>query len=177
MNPAISDGEDEMVFACCTQDTFRPNSFHPVRWLDWEADFPLAAAYWRQELLYKTWLEARFLGYRYAAVVTEGKILSLAAAWTCTGFSAELSAVSTNDPELRRKGYAKSACSFVTAEIVRQGRMATVSTDDDNLGMQRTAESIGYRWVSADEGLRWRAAMQAHLDRCLSQIEQGIEEV
>ena len=136
-----------MVHYRCTSDTFRPFDRYTVRWLEWEPDFTLAQAYWdsrQSPLSHETWLEARDLGYRYAAVVEGGMIRSIAACWRCSDPAWELAAVGTRE-EFQRRGYAKAVCSFVTAIILEAGRTATCTTDDDNLAMQKTAESLGYQ--------------------------------
>lgn len=152
-------------YAFCAPASFRPCELHPARWLDWEADYPPAAACWPSGLARSTWLEARDLGYRYAAVLDEGGILALAAALTYSPEYAELAAVVTPDPADRRKGYARSVCSFVTAAILSAGRVATVSTAGENIAMQRTALSLGFQPVSAVESLAWREAFAVHFKR------------
>ncbi len=135
-----------MVHYRCSRAAFQPSYHYPVRWLEWEADFALAQVYWdscHSPLSYETWQEARGLGYRYAAVVKDGKILSIAACWRYSEEAWELAAVGTRE-EYQGMGYAKAVCSFVTAAILEAGRTATCTTAEDNLAMQKTAESLGY---------------------------------
>lgn len=140
----------------CTPATFRPNTDHPVRWLDWERDYLLARTMWPEgsPLTRETWLEARELGYRYCGVVVEqpggkSRLLSIAAVWRYSETAWEVAAVRTR-PDARRKGYAKATVSFVTADILECGRRATCTTGPDNVAMQRTAESVGFVRLTDD---------------------------
>lgn len=149
MNSPASAPKNEYIHYTCSPDSFRPRTRHAVRWLNPYTDYELASAYWDlrpdNHLSRETWLEAHEMGYSYAAVVEEGKIIATAAVWRYSEEAWELAAVSTLDPASRRKGYAKSVCSFVTKYILETHHVATVSAGADNIAMQRTAESIGYR--------------------------------
>lgn len=50
-------------------------------------------------------------------------------------------------PELRGRGYAKAAITFVTAFISKAGKRATCNTAHDNKAMQRALESIGFQRI------------------------------
>jgi GNAT superfamily N-acetyltransferase len=138
----------------CTPQSFRPDerpadaaagARYAVRWLDWDRDFTLAQALWPEAfpLTRATWDESRKLGYRYCGAIDRGRIWAIAAVWRYSETAWEAAAVRTL-PEGRRQGYAKAVVSFVTANILDAGRRATCTTGDDNLAMQRTAESVGY---------------------------------
>ncbi len=131
----------------CTKQSFTPTNTRRVRWLDQNADFPLARNYWAlfgQPLTRQTWDQVHDeLGYRYAAIVENGHILSCAAVWCFSRYVWDVSAVSTA-PASRRQGYAKAVVSFVTAHILESGRTPMTSTDDDNLAMIATARSVGF---------------------------------
>jgi predicted GNAT family acetyltransferase len=116
-----------------------------VRWLDWDLDFSLAQAMWPEALplTRATWDEARALGYRYCGAIEQGYIRAIAAVWRYSEMAWEVAAVRTL-PEARRQGYAKAVVSFVTAHILDAGKRATCTTGEDNLAMQRTAESVGF---------------------------------
>lgn len=139
----------QYVHYACTPATFHPDTRYLVRWLDWERDFALAATIWPVEspLAREAWHEARELGYRYCGLVrhTCGKprLLAVAAVWHYSQTAWEVAAVRTQ-PDARRRGYAKSVVSFITAHILEAGRRATCTTEDDNLAMQKTAESVGF---------------------------------
>jgi len=129
----------------CTGASFRPADCSRVRWLDWEDDYPLAAAYWPAEypLGFADWVQNRDEGFRYCAIVEHGAIAALAAVWTYSQSAWEVAAVSTA-PASRRKGYGRAVVSFVTAHILDQGRTATLSTEATNVAMLKTAESVGF---------------------------------
>ena len=131
----------------CVADTFRPRQPHVVRWLDVEADYPLARDFWAFPISPEDWRGFRDEGYQYCAVVEDGRIVSLAAVWHYSDQAWELAAVSTL-PEFRRRGYSQSVGSFVTAAILDQGRRATCLTAADNVAMQQTAQSVGFYVVS-----------------------------
>lgn len=141
----------EYLNLTCTRDTFRPSLTSDVRWLDWEADSERARALWSSDghtFTDKEWEElwagARSEGYRYCAVIEGEAIASVAAVWRYSDEAWEAAAVYTA-PTFRRRGYAKSVVSFVTAHILDAGRLATCHTDVDNLAMARTAEAVGFR--------------------------------
>ncbi len=122
-----------------------------IRWLDRDADYALASAYWRgrgQDLSRETWEEAHASGYRYAALVQEGQIVSSAAAWRYSDPAWEVAAVGTLEA-FRRRGYATRVVAFVTAYILASGRVATCHTADDNVAMQATARHVGFRETEA----------------------------
>ena len=127
----------------CVPDTFRPCQPHAVRWLDVEADYPLARAFWTIPISSEDWRGFRDEGYQYCAVTDDKKIISIAAVWRYSDAAWELAAVSTL-PEFRRRGYGQSVASFVTAAILGQSRRATCLTAADNVAMQQTAKSVGY---------------------------------
>jgi len=127
----------------CIAQTFRPFQRYPVRWLDAEADYDLARAYWSRPLTQEDWRQFKADGYEYAAIVEDGQIFSLAAAWRYSDTAWEVAAVSTA-PEKQQQGYARTVVSFVTAHILASGRKATCLTMQDNVAMQRTAESVGF---------------------------------
>jgi len=121
-----------------------------VRWLDWEADSEQARALWAlQGFVYsdegweELWSGARAEGYRYCAVIEGCAIALQAAVWRHSDEACEATAVYTA-PAFRRRGYAKSVVSFVTAHILKASRLATYHTDVDNLAMARTAEAVGF---------------------------------
>src|SRR5262245_18130242 len=108
----------------CTKQTFHPCLRYPVRWLDVAQDFELARAHWSLPLPLEPatptgachshwslpltrddWRQFQEDGYRYAAIIEEGRIVSLAAAWRYSENAWEVAAVSTA-PEKRRQNYA-----------------------------------------------------------------------
>jgi len=135
-------------FVCSKQDLI-PVDATGIRWLEPEADYALARAYWRghgQDLSRDIWEGAHASGYRYAALVREGQILSCAAAWRYSDEAWEVAAVGTLEG-FRRRGYATRVVAFVTAYILASGRVATCHTDEDNIAMRATARRVGFREV------------------------------
>jgi predicted GNAT family acetyltransferase len=140
-------------FVCSVQDLIPMDNHTGTRWLDPEADYALAKAYWRgrgQDLSLATWLEAHASGYQYAALAREGQILSCAAAWRYSDEAWEVAAVGTLDG-FRRQGYATRVVAFVTAYILAAGRVATCHTGEDNAAMQATARRVGFREIPEGE--------------------------
>ena len=102
------------------------------------------------------WQQNRLDGFRYCAIVEQEAIVALAAVWTYSPTHWEVAAVSTA-PAFRHRGYGKAVVGFVTAHILQQGRKATILTDDMNVAMLKTAQSVGF--YRSDE--RGRAKSQA----------------
>jgi predicted GNAT family acetyltransferase len=139
-------------FVCSKQDLI-PADATGIRWLEPEADYALARAYWRghgQDLSRDTWEGAHASGYQYAALVREGQILSCAAAWRYSDEAWEVAAVGTLDG-FRRQGYATRVVAFVTTYILAAGRVATCHTGEDNAAMQVTARRVGFREIPEGE--------------------------
>ena len=134
-----------MLEFACTSDTFRPVAHDRVRWLDQEKDFALFRAIrvpieppTREE--WDSWHQG---GFRYCALVQNGEIVSVAAAWRRSEAAWEVAAVWTH-PDFRGRGHAKAVCSFVTSYILNSGRIATCGTREDNAPMIRVVEALGF---------------------------------
>lgn len=164
------------MFMVCTEEDFRPVSGQVVRWLDRDGDYPLAADFWRKTnapLAQDAWVEANDqYGYRYAAVVLDGKITSVAALLPFSTQAWDVSAVKT-DPVWRRQGYGKAVVSFVTDAIVSAGRTATCSTGHENVPMIKTAHSVGFHAVAEPEEAPMRDAQHDHFERVRVRIRAG----
>jgi RimJ/RimL family protein N-acetyltransferase len=145
--------DDRPVRLACTPETFVPARgplCAAVRWLGPD-DYPLALEAWRsrgrpptREDWAASWPAD---GYRFAGVVAGGRLLAVAAAlsWRPPSPTAwELAAVWTRE-EARGWGLATAVCSFVTANILASGRLATCSTHRRRPAMIRVAERLGYR--------------------------------
>lgn len=130
----------------CTHQTFRSLTRYPVRWLEWETDYPLVQLFWPEQTP-EGWREAREEGYQYCAVIEHGQIQAMAAVWRYSVAAWEVASVYTR-PEVRGRGYAKAVVAFVTATILNAGKRATCSTASDNRAMQRVAESVGFQRVT-----------------------------
>jgi predicted GNAT family acetyltransferase len=129
----------------CTLQRFHPVMSYPVRWLEWEQDYPLVQQFWPEQTA-QGWREARQQGFQYCAVVEHDQIQALAAVWRYSEDSWEAASVYTR-PEMRGRGYAKAVVTFVTAYILEAGKRATCSTTHDNRAMQRVIESVGFQRV------------------------------
>ena len=130
----------------CTQQTFRPVTSYPVRWLEWETDYPLVEIFWPEQTT-EGWRDAREEGYQYGAVIEQGQIQVMAAVWRYSEAAWEVASVYTR-PEVRGRGYAKTVVAFVTVAILEVGKRATCSTAGDNRAMQRVAERVGFQRVT-----------------------------
>ena len=117
------------------------------RWLDIPHDIPLLNERWRAAggagLPDAEWEQIARDGYQYAAIVQDGVIVAIAAAWKRSAGEWELAAVSTREG-YRRQGHAAKVCAFVTAYILGEGRHATCTTRLDNRGMIATALKLRY---------------------------------
>ena len=142
-----------MKYLICSKSDFSPVDFTGVRWLEQESDYPPAKQYWKafdQDLDDITWSKAHEFGDRYAAFLEGGQIISIAAVCYLSDEAWEVAAVSTLK-SYRRKGYSKRVLSFITAYILETGRLATCSTNEDNVAMIAAAKSIGFQEVPRDE--------------------------
>ncbi len=70
------------------------------------------------------------------------------------------------DPKLRRRGYAKRIVSFAAAHILACGRIATCTTERENIAMIRAAESVGFI-------LGRKAVRTSDISRLLGELSQG----
>jgi RimJ/RimL family protein N-acetyltransferase len=130
----------------CTQQTFRSLMRYPVRWLEWEPDYPLVQMFWPEQTP-EGWREAQQEGFQYCALIEHGQIQAMAAIWRYSEAAWEVASVYTR-PEVRGRGYAKAVVAFVTAAILGAGKQATCSTASDNRAMQRVAERVGFQRVT-----------------------------
>jgi GNAT superfamily N-acetyltransferase len=139
----------EQVYYVCTRSTFNPAPLRPTRWLDRDEDYALLGVFWSEYTSVESGFmaEARAAGYTYAAIIEDGAIVALAAAWRYADEAWELAAVLVG-PDHRKLGYGRAVCSFVTSSILETGRLATCTTGIENISMQRTAESIGFHQVN-----------------------------
>lgn len=137
------------MFFICSEKSFTPVEYGKVRWLDKDTDYEIARMNWlewNQVLAQSTWEKAHEYGYRYAGILEEDQIISIASVWQFSENWWEIAAVSTLVNH-RRKGYSKSVISFLTAYILESNRLATCSTQDDNIAMISTAKSVGFQEV------------------------------
>ena len=139
-------GTGDISFVC-TAATFVPHPHPAVRWLDPRRDFALARAAWAARglaLARAEWDEWHADGYRYCALIEDGRVVALAAAWAYSPTAWELAAVWTR-ADCRGRGCATAVSSFITAHILDQGRIATCHTRSANHPMRRVATRLGFR--------------------------------
>jgi predicted GNAT family acetyltransferase len=142
-----------MKYFYCTKQGINLLKLEEIRWLDPDEDYELSRQYWAafgQKLSQFTWKTANNYGYQYAGFIIENVIISIAAAWKFSDKVWEVAAVSTLEA-YRRLGYSKQVVMFVTKYIIDSGRLASCSTNDNNLPMTATALSIGFQEISVDK--------------------------
>lgn len=158
----------------CAKEEFRPSPAGSVRWLDRVADYPLAAEFWERTgglpLPRDKWDEANEeMRFRYAGALVDGKLVAVSALLAFSEEACDVAAVFT-DANFRHRGYGKAVVSFVTAEILRTGRIPTCTTRDGNAAMIRTAQSVGFRTTTEAEAARFHQATELHFKRTKDQI-------
>jgi RimJ/RimL family protein N-acetyltransferase len=152
--------DDRPVGFVCTAESFVPargpriQAVRAVRWLG-PADYPLVLEAWRlrggsptRDEWDTTWPAE---GYRFAGIVSEGRLVSVAAALTWkppSPTSWELAGVWTRE-DARNRGLATAVCSFVTDHILENGRTATCHTTRSRPAMIRVAERLGFQRSAA----------------------------
>ena len=152
----------------CTVGTFRPAPSADVRWLVEEKDYGLAAESWRRggySLSAEEWHKAnQELGFRYAALIQNQAVVSIAALIPYSSFAWEVGAIATDEP-FQGRGYAKRVVSFVTAAILAEVPTATCTTRDTNEAMIRTAIGVGFVILGADEKQTYRSLIDEALSK------------
>ena len=131
----------------CTPDTFRPQPCDGLRW--WEVgDWALVAAAHEHLGGQRPWTPSEWQnlyaqGYRYCALVPDGRALAWGGLWPRSNDQWEVIAVGT-DPAVRNRGYGRAVVAFVTSAILAAGRTASITTGADNAAMLRTAAAVGF---------------------------------
>lgn len=120
---------------------FKPVDFGQVRWLLAD-DFHYMHEFWNMSL--QDWNEAKEEGYTYCAFIEDEKIVSLAAVWKYSKEKWEVAAVNTRK-NYENLGLAKKVVSFVTNYILSNNKIPTLTTDKDNIAMQKVAEKVGFK--------------------------------
>ena len=83
------------------------------------------------------------------AIILDGEIVSFAIPLSFREGEIEIGGVATV-PDLRNKGYCKTLISEMAFRILGEGKAVTLTTERDNLYMQRAAESIGMKRLPRD---------------------------
>jgi GNAT superfamily N-acetyltransferase len=90
------------------------------------------------------WRQLYASGYRYGALLKDGHCLAMAGLWAWSDEAWEVIAVGVS-PDHRCRGLGKGIVSFVTEEILSHGRVATITTREDNAAMLRVIECLGFQ--------------------------------
>jgi ribosomal protein S18 acetylase RimI-like enzyme len=117
-----------------------------VRWLIVPDDFNLFRSLWNKygpNFTLDEWKSLYADGFSYCSIIINGEIIANAAVWKYSDTAWEVAAVSVL-PEYRQKGYGKAIVAFVAEYILKSGRIATCTTDEDNIAMRETALSVGF---------------------------------
>jgi predicted GNAT family acetyltransferase len=132
----------------CTKRTFRPILSEKTRWWakdDWRehrtATYPPFLAHHK-----KTWDRLYRQGYRFCATLKKGRIIAAAGLWPRYKDCWEVIAVGVKHG-MRSKGLGRAIVAFVTDEILKTGRMATLTTNINNIAMQRAARAVGFKTI------------------------------
>ena len=83
------------------------------------------------------------------AIIVGDEIVSFAAPFSFREGETEIGAVATA-PDQRNKGYCKALISEMAFRILDQGRVATLTTDQNNLPMQAAAKAIGMKRLDTE---------------------------
>ena len=89
------------------------------------------------------WDELYKQGYRYCATLEKNRAIAVAGLWQRSGDEWEVIAVGVKKGEMS-KGHGKAIVSFVTDEILKNGRNATLTTRSTNTAMLTAARAIGF---------------------------------
>jgi len=132
-----------------TKDAFRPCLTTGARWWghdDWAAARAAAEGMWPggEYWAESEWHELYREGYRYCALLVDGHSVATAGLWPCAQAEWEVIAVAAA-PAHRNRGHGSAIVSFVAEEILTHGRIATITTREDNLPMLRVIERLGFR--------------------------------
>ena len=84
-----------------------------------------------------------------SVIMDDDEIISFAIPLSFRDGETEIGGVATV-PEQRNKGFCKALISEMASRILEQGKAATLTTDKNNLPMQRAAEAIGMKRLPND---------------------------
>ena len=134
----------------CTKDSFKGASHSCIMEFDAYENFEQLSNFYvsfDKNLIFTK--EAYFKGgiprelWNDYVIWDNGKIVSRAAIWKYSPTAWEVAAVSTL-PEHRCKGYGEMLVSHCTAIILQNRKVATCTTDSQNITMRNLIEKVGY---------------------------------
>ena len=125
-----------------TLSDLKRSSSYSVSSLDWHADLAMILKFY--SLFNKTVNPSGFDRYVGSplAIIQDGGIVSFAIPLSFREGETEIGGVAT-DPGRQNKGYCKALISEMAFRILTKGKAATLTTEKDNIPMQRAAEAIG----------------------------------
>lgn len=85
------------------------------------------------------------------AIIQNGDIVSFAIPLSFRNDETEIGGVATV-PEQRNKGYCHELIAELAFRILKDGKAATLTTEQNNLPMQKAAEAIGMKRLSHQRG-------------------------
>lgn len=138
------------VALACTRRAFKPVGSDKTRWWakdDWRAyhDATDGALGWGSSPhSKKDWLKLYKQGYRFCATLVRGRAVAVAGLWPRTERAWEVIAVGVRSGRMNRS-LGRAIVSFVTDEILKHGRKATITTRKGNLAMLRAARAVGFK--------------------------------
>jgi RimJ/RimL family protein N-acetyltransferase len=142
--------KNSYVTLACTKRSFRPVPSGNTRWWakdDWREYHEAiegALGWGGGALLKKEWIKLYQRGYRYCATFRRGRAIAIAGLWPRTKEEWEVIAVGVRAGEMG-KGHGGAIVSFVTDEILKHGRRATIGTRPENAAMLRAARAVGFQ--------------------------------
>ena len=124
-----------------------PSDF--VRNLDWHKDLAMIQRFYAR---FNSTVNPDDFGLYVGsplAIIQYGEIVVFAIPMSFREGETEIGGVATV-PDQRNKGYCKTLLSEMALRILKSGKSATLTTEKDNLPMQKAAEAIGMKRLSKD---------------------------
>lgn len=117
-----------------------------VYFIDWEKDFVIINKYYQENFeIYdlKKNDPDDFEVVNTVAYIHNNEILSLAVIYNINETELEIGAVST-PLRHRKNGYSTAVVSKAAEYILSQNKTASITTNEDNIAMQRVAKKVGF---------------------------------
>lgn len=117
-----------------------------VYFIDWEKDFVIINKYYQENFeIYdlKKNDPDDFDVVNTVAYIHNNEILSLAVIYNINETELEIGAVST-PLRHRKNGYSTAVVSKAAEYILSQNKTASITTNEDNIAMQRVAKKVGF---------------------------------
>ena len=138
--------DPEILFRYASKKTYAASAF-PIRWLGPE-ERRLFNGHLRlcqqKTLSKKQWDGIVKANIRYCGLFIDGKMVARAGIEKLTDRYWEISDVRVAK-EYRNRGYASVICGFAANEILKNGRVPTVRTRQDNAAMRKVIHKLGFQ--------------------------------